>query len=148
MKQEFNLFSAIKVTKRKRQRVLTTQIYTSYKDIYFPLWEASDEYELDCDITFGDKSAEVSFYDDLFKLLSEKATQVVQVSSFDLAKVVNVKTNRNDLNVMDYFEAPMEPQQGSTYKGRVKLKFKWLVKTQQGFVVKPKILCFYLLYKY
>jgi hypothetical protein len=46
-------------------------------------------------------------------------------------KVVYVKMTKYGLNVMDYFEAPIEPQQGDTYKGRVQLKLKWLVKTQQ-----------------
>ena len=90
----------------------------------------------------------MKFYDDSFKILTEKASRIVQVPSFVMNEMVYVKT-KGDLKVMDYFDVPMVPQQGgAAYKGRVRLNLKWLVKTTNGFFVKPKILCFYLLYKY
>ena len=117
------------------------------KDKYVPLWEKSIPFELDCDIVFGGAYIEVKLYDDSHRMLHEKAREIVQVPYFIMNQVIYKKPSLN-LQVLDYFEVPYDEQPVGTYKGRVRIQLKWLVKTPQGYQVKPNILALYLLFKY
>ena len=105
-----------------------------------------EDFDVDCDMKFSATFIQVSFYDDSFYLLVEKASQTVQSDSFVLHQVIFVKNQSNHLKVVDYFDTPFIEKPLGTFKGRVRVSFK----THPGeqLLIVPHILCFYLFYKY
>ena len=118
------------------------------KDKYIPLWEKSEPMELECDIEFGKDFIQVKLYDETFKVLTEKARDVVKVPYFAMNPVIYAKASNPAITIMDYFQAPFDTQPIGTWKGRAKVQLKWLVKTQHGFIVKPRVSSLYLMFKY
>ena len=117
------------------------------KDKFIPLWEKNEPFEVDCDIYFAEDFTKVDFYDDSFKMLNVKAAEIVRVSNFIIKQNLYVKTDPSMI-VKDYFEIPFDKQPFGSYKGRVRLQLKWLVKSLNGYEVKPQVITFFVLFQY
>ena len=118
------------------------------KDKYIPLWENSQPLELEGDINFDGKFIEVKLYDETFKILQEKAREVVKVPYFGMSPIIFAKANNPAIKILDYFSIPFDTQPIGNWKGRVQVQLKWLVKSHHDFFVKPRVVTVYLLYKY
>ena len=140
-------FIAKKMRRNKLQTVAVTPLGMMQANLEaakpVSLKDPTEEFEVDCDMTFGANTIRVNFYNDSFSVLVEEASKIAQVPSFVMHQVVFVKRH-NDLKIVDYFETPFVEQPIGTYKGRARIAFK----THTEFIIVPHFFCFFLFYKY
>ena len=134
--------------KAEPQQPPVPQLEQHPKDKYIPLWEKSEPVELDCDIEFEKEFIQVKLYDESFKVLTEKARELVKVPYFSMIPIIYAKAKNPDIKILDYFQAPFDTQPIGSWKGRAKVQLKWLVKTHHGFIVKSNVSMVYLMFKY
>ena len=93
-----------------------------------------------------DEFIQVTFKEVLCHIIN-KAAEFIHVPSFDMKRSLYVKVNPT-IEIVDYFNNPLAHQPIGKYKGRVKMQTKWLVKSQNGFSIKPSISTIFVLHKY
>lgn len=113
------------------------------KDQYIPLMnKPQEEFEVDGEVYFDDKFIRINFCDESMAAILKMASQIVFARKFTCPNPLFTAAN---VEILDYFEMPLDSQPLGSYNGRISMKFKWLVKTLSGeFVVKPQVLKIFL----
>ena len=133
--------------KRGKKQPSQPEIPTPSRDVYIPLWEKTSPLEVDCDIIFGDEFIQVTFKEEVLRHIMNKAAEFIHVPNFDMKRSLYVKVGPT-YEIVDYFNNPLAHQPIGKYNGRVKMQTKWLVKSQNGFFIKPSISTIFVLHKY